>query len=323
MSGYRPFVSGCSRPRRRSPGCGVPHWPGNMRCISYRAMTGGWPRCVRCISYRAMTGGLPRGVCGGGCSASLGRGVGGPASLATSGDIVSSCCAVSRCLCRRLTRRERFWPGGCHGSRPAMIHRRQLGAVGTGGALQLCLCGCGARAPIASGRGFRSRWPCRCSTSSAVVAYASARSIIENTFPVYVSNHRLIHIIHGTVVVERTVVPISSGVADPDIAETIVDATIKSDLRAPVASMPDINTVAPTPVSRGPKRSDERREHPGAGYPIIALGSVGPIAWSPDISCAGTKRLRVRGQQRRCDGDRNRDPSKGCGGHYQQRHYEQ
>jgi hypothetical protein len=278
---------------------------------------------MRCAGYRPPTkGGLLRGVYGGGCSASFGRGVGGPASLATSRDIVSSCRAVSRCLCRRLTRRERFWPGGCHGSRPAMIHRRQLGAVGTGGALQLCLCGRGAGAPFANCRGFRSGWPCRCSACSAVIAYAIAGSVIDYTFAVYVSSHRLIHIIHGTVVIERTVVPISSGVADPDIAETIVDATIKSDLRAPVASMPDINTVAPTPISRGPKRSDERREHPGAGYPIIAVGSVGPIAGSPDIPRAGTKRLRVNGQHRRCDGDRNRDPSKGCGGNYQQRYDE-
>ena len=200
-----------------------------------------------------------------------------------------------------------------------MIHRRQLGAVGTGGTLQLCLCRCGAGAPLARSRGFRSGWPCPGSACSTVIAYAIARSAIDYIRSVYVSNHRFIHIIHGAVVKERTVVPISSGVADTDIAETIVDATIKSDLRAPVACMPDINTVAPTPISRGPKRSNERRKHPGAGYPIIPVWSVGPIARRPDISGPGTKRLRVHGQHRRCDGDRNRDPSEGCGGHYQQR----
>jgi len=93
-----------------------------------------------------------------------------------------------------------------------MIHRRQLGAVGTGGTLQLCLCRCGAGAPLARSRGFRSGWPCPGSACSTVIAYAIARSAIDYIRSVYVSNHRFIHIIHGAVVKERTVVPISSGV---------------------------------------------------------------------------------------------------------------
>src|SRR5204862_6543711 len=48
-----------------------------------------------------------------------------------------------------------------------------------------------------------------------------------------------------------------------------------------------------------------RREHPGAGHPVIAIGSISPIPWNPDVIRTGRKRLLVHRYRGWCKVDRD------------------
>jgi hypothetical protein len=205
-----------------------------------------------------------------------------------------------------------------------MVHRRQLRPISTRGPHELPLCSRSPSASIARCRRFRGGWPRPRPAASAVIADAVHRSrILDHRLAIHIVNDRCVHIIHRAVVVKGSVTPIPSRVADPQIAEPVVDATVESDLRTPVAFIPHIHAIAPAPIARSPQSSDERRQYPCARHPIITVVAICPVAWRPDISFARTDGLRVDGQQRRSDGDRHRDRSERCGGDGDHHHYQQ
>jgi hypothetical protein len=107
------------------------------------------------------------------------------------------------------------------------------------------------------------------------------------------------------VVEKLPALPVSTLEASAHVSESIKNAAVKADLLSPVASVPEVNAVAPAPISRSPKETDFGRENPCAGHPVVVAIVIvpGPIAGRPDIAFARTDGLYVHGQKRR----RNRD----------------
>jgi hypothetical protein len=91
-----------------------------------------------------------------------------------------------------------------------------------------------------------------------------------------------VHIRDGGVIGKSATSPFATGETDAHVAEAVVDAAVVADGRSPVAFMEEELPAGPAPVGRSPEESWFGRRNPGAGDPEVAIGTVGPIAGSPD-----------------------------------------
>src|SRR5215467_8707214 len=94
----------------------------------------------------------------------------------------------------------------------------------------------------------------RTSTDSAVasvIADAIHRDVIDHSSVVdmHVSDP---DVVDAAVVVEVPTSPVSARIASANIAETIINAAVETDMRSPITRIPDINTLMPTPIARRP-----------------------------------------------------------------------
>ena len=89
----------------------------------------------------------------------------------------------------------------------------------------------------------------------AVVADSVFRDVFDSCV-IGVMNHRFVHVIYVRIVVKMIMIPAAAFVAVTPIAKSIVDATIKSNVRAPIAFMPEEGAAAPAPISGSPKEAD-------------------------------------------------------------------
>src|SRR5262245_2923109 len=137
-------------------------------------------------------------------------------------------------------------------------------------------------------------------TMSAVVADAVDGVVIHDGLVVNV-NIGDGHVVHAAVVIEPAVTPIATFITIAEVSESVVYAAVEADVRPPVSGMPDVEAVTPSPVARRPEIARFRREHPGARHPVVAVGTVSPVAGSPDIAIAWASRLHVNRQRRRAD----------------------
>jgi hypothetical protein len=125
-----------------------------------------------------------------------------------------------------------------------------------------------------------------------------------------------VYIHHSGVVEERPATPFAATKAGAVVAEAIVNATVKSDLRTPIAAVPGVYAIIPTPVARSPQEACFWRLYPGSGHPVVAVVVIpGPVAGSPQITFAGTWRHLVNRQRWRADAhrDANADLRRRCG----------
>src|SRR6266481_5940520 len=121
-----------------------------------------------------------------------------------------------------------------------------------------------------------------CSTGAAVKADAVDRGVvIDHGGVVGIVDIDDIDVGYGPVVVVDAATPISAGKADTGVAEPIVDAAIKAHVRTPVAAVPNIEAVPPSPIARSPEHAHHRRLHPRARHPVVAVITVGPVAGRP------------------------------------------
>jgi hypothetical protein len=111
------------------------------------------------------------------------------------------------------------------------------------------------------------------------------------------------------VVEELPALPISALEAGAHVPESIKNATVEADLFSPVASVPEVNAVAPAPISRSPEETDFGGENPRAGHPVVVAIVIvpSPIAGRPHIALARTDGLYVHRQKRRRNRDRYAD----------------
>src|ERR1700742_2831273 len=105
---------------------------------------------------------------------------------------------------------------------------------------------------------------------------------------------------HGAVVIEAVSAPVAAKVADTDIAEAVVDATVIAHVASPVAGVEAVVAAGTTLIGGSPKRAIVGRFHPGARNPVVAAGSPRPVARCPHIVRTGSGWLIILGQLRRC-----------------------
>ena len=114
-----------------------------------------------------------------------------------------------------------------------------------------------------------------------------------------------VHVSDATVVEKSVSSPLPAEKADAGVAKAVVDATVKADVRTPVAAVPNVESVIPTPVARCPEHPN-RGEYPGSGHPVIAIVVIpSPVPGRPEIAGAGAKGLHVNRQRWRADPNRN------------------
>jgi hypothetical protein len=142
---------------------------------------------------------------------------------------------------------------------------------------------------------------------AAVEAHAVDVDIVDNSFVIDVGDMHRSDIDYGAIVEEVTAPPVAAFVAPAAVAVAVINSTIKSDGRAPIAGMPKIHTFPEGPISGSPQIIRLRRLDPGARHPVVILDVVAPspIARSPQIPIAGNRRLVIHWQFRRCNTHRN------------------
>src|SRR5438270_1251660 len=90
----------------------------------------------------------------------------------------------------------------------------------------------------------------------------SALSAVVGDMRVVVDDHGLvidvrdvgdIHVGHRAIVKKFAAAPFAAFEAFAEVSEAVINAAIESDMRAPIAGIPKICAVVPTPVSRSPQ----------------------------------------------------------------------
>ena len=163
---------------------------------------------------------------------------------------------------------------------------------------------------------FRGRGTSVETAATAVVADAADVAIVDHGAVIDVVNVGGVYVIHGAVIKEMIVIPVAALIAETAIAEAVVHAAVKADVRAPVTGVPEITTAAPTPVAGSPEETDSRRQDPNARNPVVAASRVGPVAGSPDVAVSGANGLRVNGKRWRSNTDRNANAETRRGGRH-------
>jgi hypothetical protein len=131
-------------------------------------------------------------------------------------------------------------------------------------------------------------------TISAVIADVVVGSVVNDSLVVNIVNVGDIHVIHGAVVIEASVSPISALIADTPVAEAVVDAAVKTDIRAPVAIVPGVSVTTPTPIAGRPEQANLGSHYPRTGHPEVTFLSIRPVARRPQIAISRGHRLRVK-----------------------------
>jgi hypothetical protein len=112
---------------------------------------------------------------------------------------------------------------------------------------------------------------------------------------VYVVNDVDVHVAYSAIVEEVSVVPPSSLEALAEIPEAIIDAAIKTDLRAPISVIEHKSISAPSPICGSPEKPYFWSEDPSSRHPIIIVKVVAPapVARGPNVTVSGTDGLLV------------------------------
>src|ERR1700728_3519709 len=164
---------------------------------------------------------------------------------------------------------------------------------------------------------LRGGWSRRCSVRPAIVT--NVASCPREASHVSVLNHRDVHVIHGLVVVEGSVIPIAAPIADTTVAEAIVDPSVETDSWTPVARLPDVAATRPPPITGSPQQPDSGRLDPCARYPVVACRTISPVSGRPQITTLRAARLRVCDEFGRSDAHSYAQLGEQCGryGQYQ------
>src|SRR5215470_7233441 len=142
------------------------------------------------------------------------------------------------------------------------------------------------------------------STWSAVEADARNVALIDND-AIFVDVVDVDHVDvgDGAVVVVVAAAPVAAIEASAGIAEAVVNSAVETDVRSPVAGVPNVEAFTPTPITGRPEVTGLRGDHPRAGNPeiVFVFVTVGPITGNPDIALAGANGLCINWQCRRAD----------------------
>jgi hypothetical protein len=188
----------------------------------------------------------------------------------------------------RTRRRDHRWT--------ALVHVIELLTVFSCRALVLDLCGHRRRSRAAEGCDLCWLRTNGDASTASVVGYAGI--VVYDDGAVIDMSNVDADAIDRTVVVEVVSVPVAAVIAEAGVTEAIVDASVETDMGAPVSTAEAPTVVIPAPVAGGPKSSVIRWKTPGAGYPVVARRRPVPVAGSPDVIGSGSLGLVVLGECR-------------------------
>src|SRR6516164_6048201 len=126
------------------------------------------------------------------------------------------------------------------------------------------------------------------SARAAVVADVVDRHVVDGAV-VDIGDVGRPNVVHRAVVPELVVAPVAALVSVAEITEPVDDSAVKANLGRPVTRVPRIGTITVAPVTGGPHEVGVRRQHPGAGYPVVAAVVLAPAPVSGNPQVAGCR----------------------------------
>src|SRR5579859_1503193 len=205
----------------------------------------------------------------------------------------------------------------------AVIERGELRAIVAGFVAMLDLVAGCVEVAIMVGELFFTIRASIDAATAAIEADAVPVSIeaVIDAAVVKVADYVYVDAIHVAVVEELAPAPFASEETDARITEAVVDATVEADMASPIAAMPDVNAVTPTPIAGSPQQAGFRSHYPCSGNPIVAVIAISPVARRPNIAGPGAVGLCVDGKGRGADSDRHADADlRVRGGRYGEKH---
>jgi hypothetical protein len=196
----------------------------------------------------------------------------------------------------RTAERPRFRRGGYRGF--ARISGDKLCGVGARCLELLPLSSCW-RCKALLGRSALggSRLSLDSARASVIAHVVDSRIVHRYVFGIHIGDVGGADVVDCPIVKEGSVTPIPARIAFANVAETIVDAAIEAHGGPPVALIPDVRFIRPSPVTRSPEVTGHRREHPGAGHPVVAVCRVPrPITRSPNVTGSRADGLCINGE---------------------------
>jgi hypothetical protein len=157
--------------------------------------------------------------------------------------------------------------------------------------------------------------PCVHAAFTAVEAHASYIVIVDNRSVVNVGDVYTTEVGNGAIVVKRVTTPVAALKTNTTVTVPVVDTTVETYVRTPVALVPEIEAVTPAPITGSPKITRLGRHHPRARYPVIVIITVSPVARCPDVPNSRARGLHIHRQSRGCDSDGNTDGDEREGRH--------
>ena len=151
--------------------------------------------------------------------------------------------------------------------------------------------------PLAQ-RGFIGRGRCGGNSMGAVETVAITYLVVDHG-PVLegVVNDGRVNMPDSAVVAENIAGPDTSDEAGSKVTPTVIDSAVKPDMRPPVAVVPGVSAVLPSPKTRGPKQPYYRRFHPDTRNPVIItiIRVPRPITGTPHIPIPRARWLIING----------------------------
>src|ERR1700681_1096922 len=150
----------------------------------------------------------------------------------------------------------------------SMVDRDKLTAVRAGRDLMLPLHR--RRRNVALlGEGLLSSRGTRVNAAASSVVADTIRGV-DNRPLVDVVDDGDVYVVYSRVIEELSTIPVTAFVADSDVAVTVVDSSVETDVWTPISDIPDIQAARPTPIAWRPQKADLGRQHPCAGNPEIS-----------------------------------------------------
>ena len=139
---------------------------------------------------------------------------------------------------------------------------------------------------------FLRRQHCR-PARPAIEADSRCTGFNVNSLLVDMSDRDIPKIVDRTIVDEHAIVPLAALVTDAAVTIAVIDTAIKTNVGAPIACVPYVDTVTPGPITGRPQQAHSRRQHPGARNPVISNRADTPVARGPYVTGCRNRRLLI------------------------------
>jgi hypothetical protein len=142
------------------------------------------------------------------------------------------------------------------------------------------------------GRSLLRSWPSANSTGTIetdpTVSYHMVSAI-----DIGVTHDRPVNISNRSVIVEGTAFPAASIVSDTAVAEAVIYAAIKPNIRSPITGMPSVKSSGVSPITGRPEKANFGRVSPVSRHPVVSIVAIGPITRYPYFAVGRARGLII------------------------------